>query len=48
MEEMVTHSTFLAGRFHGQRNLAGYRLYVTMESQDLETKQHWSVGVPPV
>ena len=35
-EEMVTHSRFLPGKFHGQRSLAGYSLWGHKESDMTE------------
>ena len=31
-EEMVTHSSFLSGKFHGQRSLVGYSPWGHKES----------------
>ena len=35
-KEMVTHSSALAGKSHGQRSLAGYRPWVHKESDMTE------------
>ena len=32
-EGMATHSSILAGKFHGQRSLAGYTVHGLMKSQ---------------
>ena len=32
-ENMATHPVFLPGEFHGQRNLAGYRLWGVVQSR---------------
>ena len=39
-KEMATHSSILAGEFHGQRNLEGYSLWSYKESDMTETTQH--------
>ena len=40
-KEMATHSSFLPGKFHGQRNLAGYNPWGHKES---DMPEH--IGVP--
>ena len=35
-KDMVTHSSILAGEFHGQRSLAGYSPWVRKESDMAE------------
>ena len=45
-QEMATHSVFLPGKFHGQRNLAGYSTWGFKESDatnihtDTQTHRH--------
>ena len=36
---MATHSSILAGKFHGQRSLAGYSPWGQRAGHDLATKQ---------
>ena len=41
-KEMATHSSILAGKFHGQRSLVGYSPWGQRAGQDLATKhQQW-------
>ena len=44
-KEMATHSSIIAGRSHGQRNLVGYSPWGFKESNNLATKQQQHIQV---